>query len=85
VRRAGIIVAALLMSGCASESAPEPTPTLRAPECFDGTVENGCPSWALDVPAGKTVTHHTVEGGTVYMHYSDGTKTVVMTSTREDR
>jgi hypothetical protein len=61
------------LTGCAPTPAPEPKPTLRAPECFDGTVEQGCPSWALDVPTDKTVSHITHTDGLVTMHYTDGT------------
>ena len=74
-----LLLPALLiaLAGCATTPAPEPTPTLRAPECFDGTVEKGCPSWAMDTPSDKTVSHHSVEGNVVSIHYTDGTSAQV--------
>jgi len=74
MKKIAIALAALALAGCAPAPAPEPSPTLRAPECFDGTVGPGCPSWALDVPKSKKVSHHSTEGDAVYMHFTDGTR-----------
>ena len=82
-----VLLLALLvgaLGGCALMPTPEPTPTLRAPECFDGAPpEKGCPSWAYEMPAEKTVSHHSVEGDVVYIHYTDGTKDAVWTMKQE--
>lgn len=71
-----LAAAVLVLAGCSIAPTPDPTPTLRAPECFDpATVDNRhCPSWAHDVPADKKVSHFSTEGDAVYMHYEDGTK-----------
>lgn len=67
------LAAILLSTGCAQTPTPEVKPTLRAPECFDGTVEKGCPSWAMDTAPGKTVSHITYTDTVAIMHYTDGT------------
>jgi hypothetical protein len=78
----------LALTGCCTHHSPksipvpETTQSLRGDSCFDGTVEKGCPSWALDSDKGKTFSHMSYTDSLAIIHYTDGTTT---TSSRKPK